>query len=305
MTTQLDIPADVIDEANQTDATQADPAAPVFGSSEGLRILLVEFAYSGPDAWHTIPEAAELMGFVMDKYSGLAHKHGLTASDAAIAAFEVMRLRSTRVAEDPWAVVTHAVELSLIYESRAEGLLCSTAQARKTAGLEYHDAARFADRDTDLADFHPAFQVHDNHDRIHNPAGPNVDGEPSNAFFALDAAVRFFTELGWMPHTARLGLEYIAARLDRCGDPKTAYVSLRRDGNGPGWLDVDQHGWLTMLRVMLGDPRADFAGTSRARGILLRLVTGEAIDDLFKDHGLVDAVQAAAPTLRNAGTGDD
>ena len=52
--------------------------------------------------------------------------------------------------------------------------------------------------------------------------------------------MRFFVELGWPERAARLGLEYIAARLIRCRQPKTAYVSLRRDGDGPGWLDVDQ-----------------------------------------------------------------
>ena len=99
------------------------------------------------------------MTYTMDKYAALAHKYGLEPADAAVAAFEVMRMRSTRVAEDPWAVVTHAVELTLIYESRADGLLCSTGQARKTAGLGYHDAERFSDRELRIADYHPAFHV--------------------------------------------------------------------------------------------------------------------------------------------------
>ena len=131
-----------------------------------------------------------------------------------------------------------------------------------------------------------------------------MDHEPTNAFFALDAAVKYFEELGWVPRTARLGLEYIAARLDRCADPKTAYVSLRRDGSGPGWLDVDQDGWLTMLRAMLGDPHANYAETARGRGLLLRLCTGEHLPDLFQDHVLADAVEAAAPVapvIREAG----
>jgi hypothetical protein len=268
---------------------------PVFATAEGLRLLLLDLAYAGRRAWQTSPKAAELMTYTMEKYAGLAHKYGLEPTEAAAAAFEVMRMRSTRVAEDPWAVVTHAVELTLIYESRAEGLLCSTGQARKTAGLDYHDAERFADRDAYIADYHPAFHFHDNVDDIDEPKEPNVDGEPTNAFFALADAVKFFGELGWRHRDARLGLEYIAARLDRCGDPKTAYVSLRRDGNGPGWLDVDQDGWLTMLRAMLGDPHTDYAETARGRGILLRLCTGQHLSDLFEDHVLADAVESAAP----------
>lgn len=276
-------------------------STPSFATSEGLRLLLLDLAYAGPRAWQANPDAAELMIYTMDKYGALAHKYGLEASEAAAAAFEVMRMRSTRVADDPWAVVTHAVELTLIYESRADGLLCSIGQARKTAGLDYHDAERFSERESEVADYDPAFHFRDNVDDIDEPQQENPEGEPTNAFFALDAAVAFFVELGWVHRTARLGLEYIAARLDRCGDPRTAYVSLRRDGNGPGWLDVDQDGWLTMLRAMLGDPHTDYAETARGRGILLRLVTGDCLTDLFEDRYLADAVEAAAPVLREPG----
>lgn len=274
---------------------------PTFVPAEGLRLLLVDLAYAGPRAWQTSPEVTELMTYTMEKYGALGHKYGVEPTDAAAAAFEVMRMRSTRVAEDPWAVITHAVELTLIYESRAEGLLCSTGQARKTAGLDYHDAERFSDRDAEIADFHPSFHFRDSIDDIDEQKQENPDVEPTNAFVALDAAVKFFVELGWVHRTARLGLEYIAARLDRCGDPRTAYVSLRRDGNGPGWLDVDQVGWLTMLRAMLGDPHPDYAETARGRGILLRLVTGECLTDLFEDRYLADAVEAAAPVISAPG----
>lgn len=270
--------------------------APTFATAEGLRLLLLDLAYAGRRAWRTSSEAAELMTYTMEKYAGLAHKYGLEPTDAAVAAFEVMRMRSTRVAEDPWAVITHAVELSLIYESRAEGMLCSTGRARKTAGLDFHDAERFADRDSEIADYDPAFHFFATMADPYAPAPEDPpDGEPTNAFFALADAVKFFEELGWRERDARLGLEYIAARLDRCGDPKTAYVSLRRDGNGPGWLDVDQNGWLTMLRVMLGDPHVDYQGTARARGILLRLCSGDVLTDLFQDQALANAVESIAP----------
>ena len=275
-----------------------------FTDSEELRRLLFDLAYSGPRIWRDDPRAADLMTYTMEKYGTLAHKHGQEPTEAAAAAFEVMRMRSTRVAEDPWAVITHAVELTLIYESRAEGLLCSTGQARKTTGLDYHDAERFSDRESDIADYHQAFHFYDNLDDLDDldgPRRPSNDPEPTNAYFALDTATKFFVELGWVHRTVRLGLEYIAARLDRCGDPRTAYVSLRRDGNGPGWLDVDQEAWLTMLRAMLGDPHADYAETARGRGILLRLLTGECLTDLFEDRHLADAVEATAPVIKASG----
>ena len=71
---------------------------PTFVTSEGLRLLLLDLAYAGHGAWQTSPEAAELMTYAMEKYAGLAHKYGLEPSDAAVAAFDVMRMRSTRVA---------------------------------------------------------------------------------------------------------------------------------------------------------------------------------------------------------------
>lgn len=264
-------------------------------------MLLFDLAYGGSDAWRTDPRATELMTYTMDKYRGLAHKYNLEPNAAAVAAFEVMRSRSTRVAEDPWAVITHAVELSLIYESRAEGLLCSTGQARRSAGSDFHDAERFGERESEVADYHPAFQVRDNLEDIDGPKQPNLEGEPTNAFFALDAAVKFFVELGWQQRTARLSLEYIAARLDRCGDPRIAYSSLRRDGNGPGLLDVEQDAWLTVLRAVLGDPHRDFDGTAKGNGMLLRLVTGEHLNDLFEDYDLADAIEAVAPAIKETG----
>jgi len=269
--------------------------APTFATAEGLRLLLLDLAYAGRRAWQTSSEAAELMTYTMDKYAGLAHKHGFEPSDAAVAAFEVMRMRSTRVAEDPWAVVTHAVELSLIYDSRAEGLLCSTGQARKTAGLDYHDAERFADRDSEIADYHPAFHFFAKMADPYAEKEDNVDGEPTNAFFALDKVVEFFVDLGWPPTSARLGMEYIAARLSRCGKPEIAYKSLLREGDGPGFLDIGQDAWIDVLRAVLGDPHPDFEGTTRGLGLLKRAAMGFTATELFDDHALVHMVEAAAP----------
>ena len=102
---------------------------PVFADSEQMRILLYDLTYSPGGGWRTDPRATDLMRFAMDKYAGLARKYGLEPGEAAVAAFEVMRMRSTRLADDPWAVITRAVELTLIYESRAAGLLCSSGSA--------------------------------------------------------------------------------------------------------------------------------------------------------------------------------
>ena len=137
-----------------------------FRTSEGLRRLLVRLEESGPDAWRDDDEAAALMRFAMEKYGALARKHGLEPEDAAVAAFEVMRTRAARTAHDPWAVVTRAVQVTLIAEERANGLLCSTGRARRLANTDDHDAERFSDRETPLYEYHPAFRVAPEQDRV-------------------------------------------------------------------------------------------------------------------------------------------
>lgn len=274
--------------------------APAFATAEGLRLLLIHLHYAGARAWETDPEAAELMAHTMRKYSALAHKHGLEPADATVAAFEVMRTRAARVAGDPWAVVTHAVQLSLIYEARAHGLLCSQHQARRTSSADYHDAKRFSDRESELADYHPSLQVEDDLAAIDEPQ-PLEKEEPTNAYMALDAAVAVFVELGWPERTARIGLEYVAARLIRTGSRLGAFESLRRDRHAQALLDVDQEAWLNVLRAVLGNQNPDRVHTSAGRGMFLRLLIGQQVSELFADSGLADAIQTAAPAVEVTG----
>ncbi|MER6974473.1 serine/arginine repetitive matrix protein 2 [Nocardioides sp. NPDC057767] len=135
-----------------------------FVDSEGLRSLLFRLYGAGPDAWRDDPEVAELMAYTMEKYGALARRHGFEPADAAAAAYEVLRTRPVRKAEDPWAVVTHAVQITMIAEDRAAGLLCSEARVRKADLAGFHDAQRLSDREHSLADYHLAFQVPPAHD---------------------------------------------------------------------------------------------------------------------------------------------
>lgn len=267
--------------------------SPSFTTAEGLRLLLVRLHYSASGAWHDDPEAADLMQFAMSKYGALARKHGLEPSDAAVAAFDVMRTRAARVADDPWAVVTRAVQLSLIYEARAQGLLCSPHQARRTTLATCHDAERFSDRESDLADYHPSLQVEDDLDKILDRNAPR-EAEPTNAYMALDSAVDLFVELGWPERAARIGLEYICSRVIRSGDRIAAYESLRRDQHARAMLELDQDSWLDVLRVVLGNPSPDYAATAAGRGVLLRLLIGHHVDELFADVDVADAIERAA-----------
>ena len=99
-----------------------------YRTSEGLRALLKRLHAAGQRAWEHDPVAAELMAFAAEKYAALAHKHRLDPWEAASAAFDVMRTKAARTADDPWAVITHAVRITCIAEERGQGLLCSTHQ---------------------------------------------------------------------------------------------------------------------------------------------------------------------------------
>ena len=77
------------------------------------------------------PVARDLMEFAADKYRALARKHKLDTWEAVTAAFDAMQNRSTREANDPWAIITHAVRITCVYEERAQG--CSARCTRPAA----------------------------------------------------------------------------------------------------------------------------------------------------------------------------
>ena len=266
-----------------------------FRSPEGLRMLLVRLEESGHDAWREDDEAAALMRFTMEKYGALARKHRLEPEDAAFAAFEVMRTRAARTALDPWAVVTRAVQVTLIADERANGLLCSTGRARRLANTGEHDAERFSERETPLYDYHPAFRVEPEQNRI-DPAYEAADGDddPTSAYAAVDIAVELFVALGWPRDTARTALDYVCARLIEAGSRTNAHEVLRRDHHARALLDLDRRGWATMLRVVLGSPNKDLAHTSAGRGLFLRLLIDENPDELLDDDELVAAIHGSA-----------
>lgn len=276
-------------------------ARPHFTSAEGLRCLLLRLHYSRPGAWRDDPEAEELMSYTMTKYDTLARKHQLEPADAAVAAFDVMRTRAVRTAEDPWAVITRAVQITLIYDARAQGLLCSTHQARRAAVSANHDAERFSDREADLADYHPAFRVPAEQDLLDlDDEEQSAEAEPTSAYAAVDDAVEMFTALGWPRDVARAGIDYVCARLVQAGSRRGAFESLRRDRHARALFDLSQSSWLALLRAVLGNPHRDRIYTSSGRGLLLRLLIGHQPADLFADEELVRTIAFAAPRVTRA-----
>ena len=267
-----------------------------FEDSEALRALLNRLHQAGRGAWRDDPEAAALMRHAADKYAALARKHGLDPWEAAAAAFEAMRGAATRRAEDPWAVVTRAVQVTCIGEERGNGLLVSVHQARRPRYSVFHDAERFSDRENPLSDYHPAFHADPFAD--HGPEVEEPEDSPAEPVTTVAAAVEdtiaFFSLLGWEPGTARAAVEYVTARLAEAASRSSAFEGLRRDRQARALLDLPGASWSALLRIVLGTPDPAFAHTNAGRGVLLRLLIGEPLRALLLDDGLVLAAGLAA-----------
>ncbi|WP_185996626.1 serine/arginine repetitive matrix protein 2 [Nocardioides campestrisoli] len=257
-----------------------------FESAQGLRRVLMRLRVSGPHAWEFDAEAHELMLYAAAKYQALAVKHRCDPSAGAAAAFEAMRTYAVRTADDPWAVVTMAVKVTLIAEERAEGLLCSVDQARRPEFSQHHDVRRFSDTEADLPNLLPGLAV----EPFNQPETP-----PTGAYQAVDATIDLFTALGWPRDTATCALDYIAARLVESGSRRRTHAALRRDHTARALLDIEQDSWSTVLRLVLGNPNRDEAFTSDGHGILLRLLIGHPVTELLDDDLLVFEISETAP----------
>lgn len=269
---------------------------PAFATAEGLRSTLCRLHDAGPNAWQHDAEAEQLMAYTIRKYRPLARTHHCEPEDSAVAAFEAMRSRAVRQAADPWAVVTRAVQVSLIAEERANGLLCSSGRARRMVHTGEHDARRFSDSDADLLEFHPAFRA----GPVRVPVGhapSSRAAEPTGAFEACDVATSLFVALGWPANTAHAAIEYVAARLIESGSRSAAHAMLRRDHSARALLDLERRAWSTLIRLLIGNPHPDMAHTSAGRGILLRLLIGHPLSELLADDALVLEISRSAPRL--------
>lgn len=272
-----------------------------FATSEGLRALLNRLYEGGEDAWVHDPVARDLMEFTADKYRALARKHKLDTWEAVTAAFDAMRYRSTREANDPWAIITHAVRITCIYEERAQGLLCSVHQARRAHVSVFHDPERFSERDTPLADYHAAFHTTDAH-----PS--DIDTEPRtglgsaqaciSAGSAAEDAIAMLCLVDWPADSARASIEHVCSALMKSGTRQSAYEALRRDRHARALLDLPRRSWTALLKALLGNPNPAYAATSTGRGILLRLLLGETLEQLLRDDDLILALALAAPNRR-------
>lgn len=265
-----------------------------FTTPSGLRMLLTELHYAGPDAWRQDPDAAALMQYATDKYASLATKHGLEPDDAAYAAFNVLRTDAVRKAHDPWAVTTRAVQVALIYDERANGLLCSTHQARRAEISAHHDAERFGDHETSLLDYHPAFHVQS---QVDNLDEGDSQRPPVTVHDAFEMTVKLFTSLGWPEHAIRHAITYVSSRLMDSGNRATTHEGLRKDRLALRTLDLTQSSWTTLLTTVLGNPRPDHEHTKHGHGVWYRFLLGETPSDVLDEDDLVHAISASAPAV--------
>lgn len=272
-----------------------NPAPENYVSSEGLRRVLNRLHQQGAGAWQHDPVAADLMGFAADKYAALARRHGLDPWEAASAAFDVMRLRSTRLANDPWAVVTRGVQITCIAEERGQGLLCSTNKARRPHISQLHDPERISDRETPLSDYHPAFHFEEDFSLDDEPETDVFEDPAQTATQAVAECVSMLTGLGWPEDVALHATEYVCEALARLGNRSTAYESLRRDRHALAFLDLPRTSWTALLRALLGNPSPALCATPAGRGVLLRLVVGEPLRSILRDDDLVLAIAMNAP----------
>jgi len=261
-----------------------------FENSEGLRALLTRLNQEGHGAWRTDPEVAALMRHAAEKYAALAKKHGLDPWEAAAAAFDAMRAPSVRKADDPWAMVTRAVQVTCVAEERANGLLCSVHQARRPRYSVFHDAERFSDRENPLTDYHPAFHV-----SFDPYESESEDDGQASVESAVEDTIGLFTLLGWPASTARSGVDYVCSRLAEATSRGSAFEALRRDYPARALLDLPGASWLGMLRVVLGNPDPDLSHTNAGRGVLLRLLIGESLAALLADDHLLSEVVMSVP----------
>ncbi|WP_125776187.1 hypothetical protein [Antribacter gilvus] len=264
-----------------------DPAGASFTTSEGLRALLLRLQ-ADPEAWAGDPQASALLELCATRYAALARKHHQQPMDAAAAAFHVLRAPATLGARDPWAVVTHAVRLTLAADERADALLCSTSTARRLltdTGLA--QAVRLGDR-TDTMTNLPTDEP--GTDATRRGSGGLT---PVQVRICMANAVELLCSLGWPRAVAELGVGHVCDRLATTGNPQRAYEALRRDLTLPRLLDVPPRTWTALCRALIG------TSTPRASqpGVLCRLLTGEPVRSLLADDTLVTALLAARPQV--------
>ncbi|WP_125777991.1 hypothetical protein [Antribacter gilvus] len=263
---------------------------PWFACPHGIRRLLLDVYRVG---WRTQPDVPALLAYCEEKYELLARRYGQTAGDAAVAAFEVLRLPSTLDADDPWAVVTRAVQRTMQAADRADRLLCSVDRARRATDLDHH-VERFSDLAEDMAvpvaverAAGLAHAASEGTEPVPGAASARDSLTSRDVRLGMITARALLSMASWHPDDARVVVEYVCHGLSEHGNPVSALDALRRDITPLHLLDISHRAWTDLCRALLGEPGRP--------GLLERAVLGARPVLLLADARLMAALGRTAP----------
>jgi hypothetical protein len=231
----------------------------------------------------------------MERFSGLAKKHGLSAEDAASVAFEAMRSPSVRYSADPWAVIVRAVVTSCRAWQFADEALTSIETARR-GGLSGCRAERLSEREIP-PEYDTAFAV-DSFD-----AEITDSGEGLSIREQAEQLAGLFAVFGWERESVVSAIEIVLRKLADAGSRPAAYEALRREHRWRLICCLPAESWTGLLRLLLGFPSEVYGYAGLGRGVLLRVALGESLADLALDAELAEAITRAAPERRKAADG--
>lgn len=260
-----------------------DPLLVDFTTSEGLRRLLTSLAEQGDVAWRHNTVASRLLAYAQQKYLPVARAWRRDPADAAFEAFLAMRSPSTRTADDPWAVITRAVELGIAAEVHAERLLTSADKARRPSLRPEFEPV--------LAGHYEEFFYH-----VLTATHPGAEPAPVRVEQVVRSSSTFLVMTGWSPRTVETAVEYICYRLTTLSTAQSALDVLRKDQAMQVRLGYSTQAWNGLLRLLIG-PRSKKPATSgdwSRLGIFARLLLGDSTRDLLADQRLVTASRKSA-----------
>ena len=264
--------------ASVTDNSHAEPT---FHTGEGLRRLLQRINEAGEQGWKTDPDVPALIEFTIRKYRPLCRTWHRDPTEAATAAFDVLRTTYALTVEDPWAVVTTAVERQIIADAQAERLLIAPDRARKSDITAWETPVRAGEYEEFLFGLAPEID--------------DTDPESTTAAHIQRVLAQLFEDLGWNRWVVTFATDYVLTRILSAGDAERAHEYLRRDDSMPARLDMPVEQWRAFLRILF-DGRITQNGPAR-RGLVRRIAlfdphgdTTEQIDELLDDGELVLAI---------------
>lgn len=268
------------DDPQDADNSQADAD---FTTGEGLRRLLCVLATDGERAWQSSPAASQLLAYAQEKYLPVARAWHRDPADAAFEAFLAMRSPSVLTADDPWAVVTHAVELGIAAEAHAERLMTSADKARRPSLRPEFEPVR--------AGHYEEFFYH-----VLTAAAAGDEPAPVKVDQVVHSSSTFLVMTGWSPRTVETAVEYICHRLTTLSTAQSALDVLRKDHAMRVRLGYSSYAWNGLLRLLIG-PRSKkppTAGDWSRLGIFARLLMGDRARDLLADKRLAAASRKIA-----------